>query len=82
MGARGLVALLAVALAAAGCGDADPVRDPSAPAVTAPGTTIPYEAGGADGSGGDGRDDDDPRGGVAAGPDSRDRATGPGGIEP
>ena len=61
----------AAAAVAAGCGeDNEPVSGSDAPAVTAPGTTIPYETGGADGSGADGRREADPRGGVAAGPDS------------
>lgn len=66
-----LTAVLAGAATAAGCGDeADPVSGADAPVVTSPGTTIPYEAGGADGSGGDGRSGDAQRGGVAAGPDA------------
>lgn len=66
-----LLACAALAFGLAGCGDdVDPVADPAGPAVTAPGTTIPYEAGGGDGSGGDGRVEADERGGIAAGPDS------------
>jgi hypothetical protein len=70
---------IALALAAgglAGCGeDVDPVRGDDAPAITAPGTTIPYESGGADGSGADGSEQTNPRGGIAAGPDTKEPGT-------
>jgi hypothetical protein len=65
-----LAALLAAAFLAGGCGEEDP--DPSsggAPAVTV--GDQPYESGGADGSGADGRNDTDPRGGISAGPDTK-----------
>lgn len=64
--------LLAAALAtgAAGCGEeVEPVSGDGAPAITSPGTTIPYESGGADGSGSDGVKEGQDRGGVAAGQD-------------
>ena len=65
-----LLALLA--LVAAGCGQqqAPTQVDRDVPAVTVPGTDIPYEAGGADGAGSDGSEDPRSRGGVAAGPDT------------
>ena len=64
-------AVVACAAGAAGCGgeDAEPVSGSDAPPVTAPGTDIPYESGGADGSGADGRREKEDRGGVAAGHD-------------
>lgn len=67
-----LLPALALTLLAPACGgeDVDPVRTPVAPAITSPGTTIPYEAGGADGSGGDGRTEAEESGGVAAGRDA------------
>ena len=66
-----VLALLALALPAAGCGGGvEPIRDTAAPAITAPGTTIPYETGGADGSGADGVEKADGRGGIAAGHDT------------
>ena len=73
---RSVLAVLAVATLA-GCGQEDlsPPIERDAGAVTSPGTGIPYEQGGADGSGADGNAGDrDPesRGGVAAGPDSSD----------
>jgi hypothetical protein len=69
-----LLCCCALALPFTACGgDVDPVSDPRGPAVTSPGTTIPYEAGGADGSGADGRTEAEERGGVAAGPDSGGR---------
>jgi hypothetical protein len=65
-----LAALLAAVLLGAGCGEKEP--EPSgggAPAVT---SGEAYELGGADGSGADGRESDAPRGGVAAGPDTKE----------
>ena len=70
---RSLAVLAAVSAltVASGCGQgADPIDAGDVPAITSPGTTIPYESGGADGSGSDGRKADERRGGVAAGPDS------------
>ena len=71
---RRLPAIVLVLGVLAGCGGSDPnppiERD--AEAVTSPGTTIPYELGGADGSGADGDPgtrDPEKRGGIAAGPD-------------
>lgn len=65
------LATLVLALAAAGCGDdVEPIDGAGAPAITSPGTTIPFESGGGDGSGGDGRAADEDRGGIAAGPDA------------
>lgn len=72
---RSLAALLAAG-ALAGCGSQEAPDIPierDARAVTAPGSGIPYENGGADGSGADGNSgtrDREPRGGVAAGPDA------------
>ena len=63
-------ALLAAALLGAGCGDEEPEPTTGgAPAVT---SGAPYELGGADGSGADGSEEDAPRGGVAAGPDTKE----------
>ena len=72
-----LAALVAVALVAAGCGQKDP--EPSsggAPAVT---SGEAFELGGADGSGADGSEDTSPRGGIAAGPDTKEPGDRPGG---
>jgi hypothetical protein len=65
------LAVAVCTLAAAGCGGEGVERIPAGntPALTSPGTTIPYEDGGGDGSGSDGRREKQPRGGVAAGPD-------------
>ena len=71
-------AAIALALAAAlsGCGeDTEPIRGEDAPAITAPGTTIPYENGGADGSGADGSEQSRDRGGIAAGHDTKEPGT-------
>lgn len=73
---RRTVAVLLAAGSVSGCDSGEVPDVPierDAPAVTSPGTTIPYERGGADGSGADGnpgRRDPERRGGVAAGPDS------------
>jgi hypothetical protein len=65
------LAALALMTVAAGCGeDAEPVSGTDGPAVTAPGTTIPFERGGGDGSGSDGRVEDADTGGVAGGRDA------------
>jgi hypothetical protein len=65
-----LPAVVAASALAAGCGgDVKPISGRDAPAITSPGTTIPYEDGGADGSGSDGRREEESRGGVAAGRD-------------
>ena len=62
---------LAAGIVAGGCGgeEVKPIPAANPPSVTAPGTTIPYEDGGADGSGSDGRKEREDRGGVAGGPD-------------
>ena len=67
-----VAAVVAACTGAAGCGgeDVEPIPAQNAPAVTAPNTEIPYEAGGADGSGSDGERKREERGGVAAGKDS------------
>lgn len=68
-----LLALLAGTLLAGCGGETDPILERDAGAVTAPGTTQPYERGGADGSGADGNlgsEDPEERGGIGAGPDS------------
>ena len=72
-----LALMLAAVLVAGGCGEEDP--EPSsggAPAVT---SGAPYELGGADGSGADGEEADAPRGGIAAGPDTKEPGDRPGG---
>ena len=61
--------IAAVALGVGGCGSEDP--EPSeggAPAVTV--GDVPYEDGGADGSGADGTEEAAPRGGIGGGPDT------------
>jgi hypothetical protein len=66
-----LLACAALVLGLAGCGnDVEPIAEPVGPAVTSPGTTIPFENGGADGSGSDGRIEREDSGGVAAGHDA------------
>ena len=70
-------ALLTLALLAAGCGSEDPKpTSGGAPAVT---SGEPYELGGADGSGADGAEQDAPRGGISAGPDTREPGDRPSG---
>ena len=72
-----LAALLALALLGAGCGEEEPERSTGgAPAVT---SERPYELGGADGSGADGREERAPRGGIAAGPDTEEPGDRPDG---
>ncbi|HEV2814831.1 MAG TPA: hypothetical protein VGW10_16365 [Solirubrobacteraceae bacterium] len=72
-----LAALLAAALFAVGCGEEDPEpTSGGAPAVT---SGTPYELGGADGSGADGEEKDAPRGGIAAGPDTKEPGDQPNG---
>ncbi len=69
--------LLVAALAAAGCGEGEP--EPStggAPAVT---SGDAYELGGRDGSGADGLEEPEPRGGIAAGPDTKEPGDQPDG---
>ena len=76
-----LATLLAAAvLGVAGCGDEDP--EPSiggAPAVTI--GDQPYEDGGADGSGADGAEKANPRGGIAGGHDEPEPTDRPDGDE-
>lgn len=72
-----LAALLAAGLLAAGCGDAEPeTSSGGAPAVT---SGAPYELGGADGSGADGEEKEAARGGIAAGPDTKEPGDRPSG---
>ena len=72
---RLLLAALAAALLAAGCGEGDPKRTSGgAPAIT---TGDAYELGGKDGSGADGEEARSPRGGIAAGPDTKEPADEP-----
>ena len=62
--------LLALALLAGACGEGDPEpTSGGAPAVT---SGDAYELGGADGSGADGAEEDAARGGIAAGPDTKE----------
>jgi hypothetical protein len=74
---RLLAAVLVSAGLLAGCGseESDLPIERETRAVTSPDTGLAYENGGADGSGADGNPGDvdrEPRGGVAAGPDSSD----------
>ena len=72
-----LAALLATGLVAVGCGDEEPdASSGGAPAVT---SGLPYELGGADGSGADGLEERAPRGGIAAGPDTKEPGDTPDG---
>ena len=72
-----LVALLAVGALAAGCGDEEPeASSGGAPAIT---SGAPDELGGADGSGADGVEEAAPRGGIAAGPDTKEPGDRPDG---
>ena len=72
-----LAVLLAFAPATAGCGEKEPERSTGgAPAVT---VGTPYELGGADGSGADGKEENAPRGGIAAGPDTKEPGDRPDG---
>ncbi len=84
--------LAVLALAGAGCGGATQGADQSGggnggeagraaspgdvPPVTTPGTGVPYEIGGGDGSGSDGVEAAQGRGGVAAGADSSQPGAG------
>jgi hypothetical protein len=72
MNFRVALVLLTIATSLAACGEGveDRAVERDTPAVTAPGTTIPYEVGGGDGSGADGSAQPNPRGGIAAGPDN------------
>jgi hypothetical protein len=69
---RLLLPLLITASLAAACGEEveDRAVERDTPAITSPGTTIPYENGGGDGSGADGSEKANKRGGIAAGPDN------------
>ena len=77
---RLLLPVLITASLAAACGEEveDRAVERDTPAITSPGTTIPYENGGGDGSGADGSgadgqlgsEDPEDRGGIGAGPDS------------
>ena len=74
-----LAALLAAAALAAGCGEDDPKpTSGGAPAIT---SGQPYETGGADGSGADGKEEKADRGGIAAGPDNKEPGDSPFGDE-
>ena len=71
-----LVPLLAVL--AAGCGsEVEMIRGDDAPSVTVPGGAV-YENGGADGSGADGSESRQDRGGIGAGPDTPEPGDSPG----
>jgi hypothetical protein len=84
---RALLLLLAAASLAA-CGEdvEDLPVERNTPAVTSPvlgggAGGVPYENGGADGSGADGSERSAARGGIAAGPDNPDPAEGAGADE-
>lgn len=69
---RSALLVLSIATFAAACGEEieDRAVERDTPAITSPGTTIPYENGGGDGSGADGSEKANERGGVGAGPDT------------
>lgn len=78
---RSAFVVLTIATGLAACGEEveDRAVERDTPAITSPGTTIPYENGGGDGSGADGSEKANPRGGIAAGGDTpapRDEAGG------
>ena len=74
---RLVLPLLALALVGAGCGEEEPeTSSGGAPAIT---SGAPYELGGADGSGADGEEENAERGGIAAGPDTREPGDRPDG---
>ena len=77
---RRVLLLILIVVLPAGCGEDVPDREVErdTPAVTAPGTELSYEGGGADGSGADGSERRHPRGGIAAGPDDPDPGEQPG----
>lgn len=72
---RPLLCLLAAG-AIAGCGGEDETATQASPgdvpALTTPNSGREYENGGADGSGADGREEPEQRGGIAAGADTRE----------
>ena len=69
--------LLGLALLAGGCGDEEPKPSSGgAPAIT---VEQAYELGGADGSGADGKEEKADRGGIAAGPDTKEPGDKPDG---
>jgi hypothetical protein len=73
-------ALLALALIAGGCGEDEPeMTEGGAPALTVGGE--PYENGAADGSGADGEEEPAPRGGISAGPDTKEPGDDPDGDD-
>ena len=74
--------LVVVVLLLAGCGEEVPDLpvERATPAVTAP-TGAPYENGGADGSGADGSEESNRRGGIAAGADNKALEEEPGSDE-
>lgn len=80
-----LAALLAATALLVGCGgDSEPETSASpdaVPGITAPGADSDYENGGADGSGADGREAAEDRGGIAAGPDTPAPGDRPGADE-
>jgi hypothetical protein len=78
-----LLAVLVLALAAAGCGGGSSSSDRSASPGTAegfltPNTAVPYETGGADGSGADGSEATEARGGIGGGTDTQEPGERPG----
>jgi hypothetical protein len=81
MNMRLALVALTIALPLAACGEEveDRAVERDTPAITSPGTTIPYENGGGDGSGADGSEKANPRGGIAAGGDTPAPRDEPGG---
>ena len=81
MNMRLALVVLTIATSLAACSEEveDRAVERDTPAITSPGTTIPYENGGGDGSGADGSEKAQPRGGIAAGPDTPAPRDEPGG---
>ena len=73
---RAVLCVLAASALAAGCGGSDETTTQASPGdvpgITTPGSEREYENGGADGSGADGAETAEPRGGIAAGPDHKE----------
>ena len=77
---RLLLPVLIIASLSAACGEEveDRAVERDTPAITSPDSNIPYENGGGDGSGADGSEAANDRGGIAAGPDQPGPSDRPG----